>query len=106
MFKGGTLGWVGETGGGKSPAGRCLLRLLEPTAGEISFEGRDVTEIGKRELRTVRREMQIIFQAPDASLNPRMKIGDIVAEPLVIHKIGTKSGQTGPGADLRGRARL
>src|SRR2546422_1756623 len=106
IFKGETLGLVGKTGCGKSTAGRCLLRLLEPTAGEISFEGRDVTEIGKRELRTLRREMQIIFQDPHASLNPRMKIGDIVAEPLVIHKIGTKSEQRDRVADLLRRVRL
>src|SRR5438128_9400681 len=106
IFKGETLGLVGETGCGKSTAGRCLLRLLEPTAGEISFEGRDVTEIGKRELRTLRREMQIIFQDPHASLNPRMKIGDIVAEPLVIHKIGTKSEQRERVASLLSKVRL
>jgi oligopeptide/dipeptide ABC transporter ATP-binding protein len=90
IVRGETLGLVGESGCGKSTVGRCLLRLIEPTRGEVEFEGRDVLAMGKRELRELRREMQIIFQDPYASLNPRMKVGDIVGEPLVIHKIGTK----------------
>src|ERR1044072_3990587 len=89
IFAGETLARVGESGCGKSTAGRCLLRLIEPTAGQIAFAGQDVLSLDKKRLRQLRREMQIIFQDPSASLNPRMKVGDIVAEPLVIHKLGS-----------------
>jgi len=106
VFRGETMGLVGESGCGKSTVGRCLLRLIEPTAGKVSFEGRVVLSMGKTELRELRREMQIVFQDPYASLNPRMKVGDIVGEPLVIHRIGTKSERRGRVADLLRRVGL
>ena len=106
ILRGETLGLVGESGCGKSTVGRCLLRLIEPTAGEVAFEGRDVLSMGKNELRELRREMQIVFQDPYASLNPRMKVGNIVGEPLVIHRIGTKSERRDRVADLLKRVGL
>jgi len=106
IFRGETLGLVGESGCGKSTVGRCLLRLIEPTAGEISFEGRDVVSLGKQELRELRREMQIVFQDPYASLNPRMRVGSIVGEPLVIHNIGTKKERRDRVAELLKRVGL
>jgi len=85
-----TLGLVGESGSGKSTTGYCILRLLKPTGGSVRFLGRDVTGMRRSELHSLRRELQIVFQDPYASLNPRMTVGDIVAEPLVIHGIGNR----------------
>jgi peptide/nickel transport system ATP-binding protein len=81
------VGLVGESGSGKTTAGRAILRLIEPTSGEVNFEGVDVTKLSKGQMREYRKEMQIIFQDPFASLNPRMTVGDIIGEALVIHNL-------------------
>jgi oligopeptide/dipeptide ABC transporter ATP-binding protein len=88
VMAGETVGLVGESGCGKSTLGRTLLRLIEPTSGEISFEGRDIARLGGREMKAMRRDMQIIFQDPVGSLNPRMTVSQIVGEGLAIHKLG------------------
>jgi ABC-type oligopeptide transport system ATPase subunit len=81
---------VGESGSGKSTTARCVLRLVEPTAGKIMFQDRDLLALRSDELRRTRRHIQAVFQDPDGSLNPRLRVGEIVAEPLVVHRIGSK----------------
>ncbi len=85
-----TLGLVGESGSGKSTTGFCVLQLMRPTSGTVRFEGRELTELSGEELRRVRRNAQIVFQDPYSSLDPRMTVGNIVAEPLVVHSVGTR----------------
>jgi oligopeptide transport system ATP-binding protein len=87
IYRGETLGLVGESGSGKTTVGRTMLRLYEPTAGEIIFEDRDLAKLSSGELRNTRQRMQIIFQDPYASLNPRMTVGGIVGEPLEVHRV-------------------
>ncbi|SHE60461.1 ABC transporter ATP-binding protein [Vibrio gazogenes] len=89
IHQGKTLGLVGESGCGKSTLGRCILRLIEPSAGTVTISGQDITRMNARELKAMRKEMQMIFQDPFASLSPRMTIHDILREPLDIHNIGT-----------------
>jgi oligopeptide transport system ATP-binding protein len=89
--RGETFGLVGESGSGKTTTGRCILRLIEPTSGEVVFDGRDVLALSRGDLRRARRDMQIVFQDPYSSLNPRMRVADIVEEPLIIHRLGTRA---------------
>jgi len=85
-----TLGLVGESGSGKSTTGYCVLQLLKPTSGSVLFEGEELTKLGRDDVRRLRRDMQIVFQDPYSSLNPRMTVGDIVGEPLVVHSVGSR----------------
>ncbi|HEX6975890.1 MAG TPA: ATP-binding cassette domain-containing protein [Vicinamibacterales bacterium] len=98
--EGETFGLVGESGSGKTTTGRCILRLIEPTAGSVRFKGEDVLTFSRARMRQARREMQIVFQDPYSSLNPRMRVGDIVEEPLIIHRMGTKAERRARVAEL------
>jgi ABC-type oligopeptide transport system ATPase subunit len=91
--EGKTLGLVGESGSGKSTTGYCILQLIRPTAGSIRFQGRELTELKGEDLRKIRQDMQIVFQDPYSSLDPRMTVGNIVAEPLQVHGMGTRRGR-------------
>jgi len=95
-----TLGLVGESGSGKSTLGRLMLRLIEPTSGSIRFDGLDVLSAGRSQMRRLRRDMQIVFQDPFGSLDPRMTVADIVTEPLVIHNGASRSARMGTAAEL------
>jgi oligopeptide transport system ATP-binding protein len=91
IARGETLGLVGESGCGKSTLGRAILQLVRPTAGQVTFDGRELGALGEAELRPLRRRMQMVFQDPFSSLNPRMRIGDAIAEPMVAHGLATKA---------------
>ena len=95
-----TLGLVGESGCGKSTVGRTVLRLIEPSAGSIKINGNDITAVGKQDLRALRRQMLIVFQDPFSSLNPRIKAGEIVGEPLKVHGVGDRGEREAKVADL------
>ena len=101
IARGETLALVGESGCGKSTTGRLVLRLMDPTAGTVRFKGEEIADLDKDALRRLRRHMQIIFQDPYASLNPRMTVGEILAEPLAVHGIGDAEAER---ASARARA--
>jgi peptide/nickel transport system ATP-binding protein len=102
IAEGETFGLVGESGSGKTTTGRCLLRLIEPTSGEIRFRGQNILALSPSELRAARRAMQIVFQDPYSSLNPRMRARQIVEEPLIIHRLGTRTERGDRVAELFG----
>ena len=101
-----TLGMVGESGSGKSTIGRAILRLTEPTEGQITFDGADITHIPERRMRPLRRDMQIVFQDPWSALNPRMRVGDLIAEPIKLHLDLSRSERENRTVDLARRVHL
>jgi ABC-type oligopeptide transport system ATPase subunit len=100
IHAGETLGLVGESGSGKSTTGYSILQLLKPSSGSVRFQGEELTTLGRDELRRMRRQMQIVFQDPYSSLDPRMTVGNIVAEPLVVHGVGTRRDRRARVAEL------
>jgi ABC-type oligopeptide transport system ATPase subunit len=100
--EGETFGLVGESGSGKTTIGRCILRLIEPTSGRVRFKGEDVLAFSRARLREARREMQIVFQDPYSSLNPRLRVGAIVEEPLIVHRIGSAADRAARVSELFG----
>jgi ABC-type oligopeptide transport system ATPase subunit len=98
--EGETFGLVGESGSGKTTTGRCILRLIEPTSGEVLFRGENVLGFSRQQLRQARRHMQIVFQDPYSSLNPRMRVRQIIEEPLIIHKMGNRDERMARVVDL------
>lgn len=99
--EGETFALVGESGSGKSTTGRCMLRLIEPTSGEVLFRGKNVLGYSSAKMRAARRDMQMVFQDPFSSLNPRMRAFTIVEEPLVIHSIGSKADRRARGGSVQ-----